>query len=413
MLDLVISGYDQVDFEADEINPDKTVLSAKMSREREAGREELDDPVTLAMGTFLPDPPCIMPADDFDPTQPVDASQEFAEVMDYWKTYAGFLQEWPRLEEGRDSVIKFCNLWSNRPVGSRLRAFVVTCPNSIGVRFHATMDEEEKSGHVIRPGQPFAAELIKETETNRFFKLPGPGAGWVFEFGGGDANNQLVAEMKNIQAGQWWYRVRGDNPLEIQKSPSFDTRSGWLLGPKEVALVNLKCRVNGFVFMHLADGRGWVHELKPGAIRKEADTIVFSDCEADFIEVNDNRSFSNATLPPTNEVVEVGLWTYVTNTEPVLALGAKRFGTFIKAGEVVKIDKRCNSNGNPPGLGGPGVQNRRWLRLGGNQGWVPETDERGRKLMLEQAEEEVAYPTWFTPNSDPNRLKEAWHIGVM
>lgn len=64
-------------------------------------------------------------------------------------------------------------------------------------------------------------------------------------------------------------------------------------------------------------------------------------------------------LPPTNGVVEVGLWTYVVGIAPVLALGAKLNGTYIQPGDVIKVDKRAFSDGMHPTAGGSG-RRRPW-----------------------------------------------------
>jgi hypothetical protein len=414
MLDLFVSGYDEVTFEPDELDPSKQVLSAKMSAAKQGALAAAgdNDLTGITEGQFVPDPPCILPFEDDDKTVE-KVVQDYEEIQQYWKNYANFLDDWPGVRFGRENMESFRNLWSNRPLGSRLRAFCVITPNSVGVRYIASLDDDRKNGQVLRPGQCVAVEAIKEEADGeqRFLKLPGPGAGWVFQQKDGVP---VMAEMKSIEPGMWWYRVVYDKPVEVRKCPTFDdkARTGFLLSPKEVTMVNLRCKVDGYMFFHLMDGRGWVFELQPGSKKndKNRERIVFMQCDDDFVDGGDTTTLKSL-VPPTNEVVEVGLWTYVVNIEPVLAIGTKRNGVYLKPGDVVKVDKRANSNGNPPGLGGPGVQNRRWLRLGGNQGWVPETDERGKKLLLEQFTDEVSYPSWFKQQSDVNTAKEPWHIG--
>jgi|EP00427_Karlodinium_veneficum_P021918 hypothetical protein len=411
MADLFLSGYDDVKFEPDETNPEKNVMKANMSWRQSFGFSGGAGGPNPNLALYVPDPPCILPFEDEEQIEEADTAQ--LDVPTYWKNYAGWLQYWPKLKEHREAIESFRSLWANRPVGSRLRGYVVVSPNSIGVRHRPTYDEEQRNGQIIRTGTCMGIEAIKEDTNTRFLKLPGPGAGWVFD----KYNDQeVMAEMKSIDVGQWWYRVVSQSPLETRSCPTSkdEARNGWLLSYKEVVVVNLRCKVGGYTFFHLADGRGWMFELKPGTVKndKSLANVVMTPCEDDFVDGGDQATLKSL-VPPTNEVVEVGMWTYIVDLEPVLAIGTKRNGFYIRPGDVVKVDKRANSNGNPQGIGGPGIQNRRWLRLGGNQGWVPEIDERGKTLMNEQSTDEVGYPTWFKPNDDVNKPKEPWHVGVV
>lgn len=247
---------------------------------------------------------------------------------------------------------------------------------------------------------------------NKFLKLPGPGAGWVFESKYG---KQLLQEMKNVEAGMWWYKCTGTSPIEVRKSPTFDddARSGFLVNPKEIVVANIRVKIHGFYFYHLFDGRGWVFELKPGTLKNDRapDTVMMSPCDDDFVE-GEEMAVIQQLVPPTNEVVEVGLWTYIVGIDPVMAIGSFRNGHLVAPGSVVKVDKRANSNGNPHRMGTNTMQNRIWLRLGDGRGWVPETDETGRKLMLLQATSDIVYPNWFRPGADPNDNTEPWMIGI-
>jgi hypothetical protein len=362
---------------------------------------------------FVPDPPCINPFEDEDFTVE-KLENNGPDMPKYWKDYAGWLQYWPKLKEHVEAMENFRGLWYNRQVGSRLRAYVVVTPSSIGVRHKPTMDQDQLNGQVLRTGTCTGIEALKEDTNTRFLKLPGPGAGWCFDK---YQDEDVMVEIKNVQVGTWWYRtIYQGHPVEVRKCPSFkdEARCGWLLSYKEVVVVNLRCKVQGYTWFHLADGRGWIFELKPGTMKndKSRENYIMTPCDEDFVDGGD-QALLQKMMNPTNEVVEVGLWTYIVDTEPVLAIGTTRGGYFLKPGDVVKVDKRCNSNGNPPGVGGPGIQNRRWLRLGGNQGWVPEIDERGRTLLNEQSTEEVNYPPFFKPNDDVNKPKEPWHIGVV
>lgn len=134
--------------------------------------------------------------------------------------------------------------------------------------------------------------------------------------------------------------------------------------------------------------------------------LVMAECGNEFRNGDEKRLFAQL-LPPTNEVVEVGLWTYIVNLDPVLALGAEKQGVFLAPGSVVKVDKRANSNGKPNRESQACLQNRLWLRISDGSGWVPETDENGKKLMLLQNTDEVSYPSWFKPEIDPNKPKES------
>lgn len=412
-MDLFVSGYDDVTFDPDPLNPENSVINTHCR-----WRDDLENSVVPE--TYIPDPPCIMPFEEDDKVLQDEVQDENASVQSYWKNFAGWLDKWPGLAENRKAQQQFSTLWMNRPSDSRVRGFVVSTGNSIGVRHRPTMDEDQKTGLVLRPGQCFGVETIQEVDGNRFLKLPGPGAGWVFEKKDGSA---IVTEMKGVEAGMFWYKCTADHPIEVRKFPSIDdtARAGFLLSPKEIVVVNVRVKIAGLWFYHLFDGRGWAFELKPGTLKNDRtpETTVMVQCDDDFIAGGELAVLSEL-VPPTHEVVEVGLWTYMTNMEPVLAIGGRKNGYFLAPGSIVKVDKRANSNGNPHRAGNVKIQNRVWLRLGDGNGWIPETDEIGKKLMLLQNSDQVAYPSWFRPGAgvDINATHraghaDAWMTGVV
>lgn len=410
VFDLFVTGYDEVTFEKDPLNPEQEVIVAKKTFDPAPDMGEVD-PDTGQLVSYVPDPPCIMPFEADERHGPRKDDDERPKLDQYWKNHAGWLEYWPNLKEHRDAQQEFRNLWQFKAADSRIHGFVVVSINSVGVRFRPGMDEDQKNGQVLRPGQCVGVEAIEERDNNRFLKLPGPGAGWVFERKG---DKHVMQEMKAIETGMWWFKCTATSPVEVRKTPTWNdsARSGFIMNPKEVVVVNIQCKIHGYTFFHLFDGRGWVFQLKPGSWKndKTPANIVMASCDEDF---HDGDDWVRRLVPPTNKVVAVGLWTYIVNVEPVMAIGAHRNGFFLQPGSVVKVDKRANSNGNPAGKEQNGIQSRVWLRLGDGNGWVPETDERGKKLMLFQQNDEVTYPNWFRPGQDANQLTEPWMSGVV
>jgi hypothetical protein len=421
MLDLFVSGHDEIYFEKDPLNPSREVINTNKSwKARGAYPGDLDTTTGFPFA-YVPDPPCIMPyEEDTEMARRArgDMTHENPKVDDYWKEHAGFLDCWPQLKDYRETQDAFRTFWMNRPTDSRVRSYINMSKFSIGVRNRPTHEEHHKNDQIIRPGQCIAVEMVEERgelddSISRWLKLPGPGAGWVME--STRSGEPLMAELKNIEAGLWWYKCCSKCPVEARKCPSWDdsVRAGYLVNPKEIMVINLRCQVNGYMFLHLYDGRGWVFELKPGTLKNDRnpESIVMMPCEDDFIN-GEEMEILKQLVPPTNEVVELGLWTYLVNLDPVLAIGTKRNGYFLAPGTVVKVDKRANSNGLPNRLGSISLQNRVWLRLADGSGWVPETDDSGKRLMLLQSSDEVVYPSWFRPGADPNK-QEDWMTGVV
>lgn len=299
---------------------------------------------------------------------------------------------------------------------TKCKAFVVTCRNSVAARSSPDRDESLKTATILKPGQCVLVDEMKEKDGVRFLHLKYK-SGWVFD---SIDNNPVMAEMKNVQIGKWWYRVVCQEFVEVRRTPSIATesRNGWVLCPKELVVVRLRCRINGLQFMLLADGRGWMFELKPGSSKnnKDFENVVLHECEDDFI-VGSESAILKRLVPPTNEVVEIGEWTYIVNDQPVLALGARRNGTYLAPGDVIKIDKRAIANGNPGALEGETktMQNRRWLRLADKRGWVPDSNPvTGKVLMVEQTDNDVAYPSrWQGNKKNADRPKEEWMSGIV
>jgi len=178
-----------------------------------------------------------------------------------------------------------------------------------------------------------------------------------------------------------------------------------------MVVVDLKARVRGITFVHLSDGRGWIFLVQPhldGKQHKRRAGNILEECEAEVTR-GDKEGDTLGMLPPTNGVVEVGLWTYVVGIAPVLALGAKLNGTYIQPGDVIKVDKRAFSDGMHPTAGGSG---RRWLHLLDGRGWVPERDGTGTEVVSLRTRSMLNYPAHFKGLTNLDKPSASWMVGV-
>merc|ERR1740129_1629371 len=273
-----------------------------------------------------------------------------------------------------------------------IQAFVNVNAHPVGVRRRRSHDDSEKTGEAIGPGEPVVVEQVAEHDGVRFLKLA-DNRGWVFD---SKDDHEVMAKMEDLEVGIAWYRVVCKELVDVRGAPVYDhtARTGRLLCPGELIAINLRCRVRGGYFVHLADGRGWVFVLKSGASRTNHDTTaeVLKECEA---QLNGNTSVDllNA-VPPTTDIVEVGTWTYVVGFEPVLALGSRPNGTYLSPGDVVMVNKRAWGNGDPPN---PHTRDysKLWLRLNDGRGWVPEKGADGKALLNLWADSSMTYPKHF------------------
>jgi len=369
----------------------------------------------IALGCPIANPPCVMP---WAPPQDLLVGPSIDEkvedtpyVADYWKSFATVSLDWPDLQEHRKTHRKFANAWTLKDVNSKMRAFVAVQDVNVGVRSRPHISPEFKTGQIMTPGSCIVVEDVKEFGGLSWLRMPGVEAGWVLAANDG---TDLFREMRNIEAGLWWYMCIAESPVEIRKCPSFSdsTRSGYLLSPTEFLVVDMRIKLNGYNYFHLRDGRGWVFELKPGTLKndRKSANVVMTLCDDEFAGIDEGfEKFVVAT----NHVVEVGDWTYVVNMEPVLCIGALKNGFFLSPGSIVKVMKRANSSGYEQERKPKGLTNRLWLQLSDGSGWVPETDEKGGKLLIEQKSDNIAYPNWYKPGANPNYLSadDAWQMG--
>lgn len=242
----------------------------------------------------------------------------------------------------------------------------------------------------------------------------------------------VMAQMRNLSVGNWWFRVVCDEALEVCKFPSYShpVSSGWVLSPGEITLVDVKARVYGHTYLHLADGRGWVRELRQttrasrrasflsliahtGEKEMEEATVLLKQVDA---ELAGGRSPDGDNLydflPATDQVVNVGKWSYSVGSAPVLAIGSKEFGVVLNPGERVKVDRTCYADGEEARRQRGATKfmtRRKWLRLSDGRGWVPETDVRGKALM--RLEASMAYPSFFA--GVQSKDLEDWRVGFV
>lgn len=211
------------------------------------------------------------------------------------------------------------------------------------------------------------------------------GSGWVYD---ALTDTTLVAELKQVEVGSWWYQVVCEEYVEVRTTPTLSpsARSGFLMCPGEVTVVWLRAYVKGVPFLQLADGRGWIFEVKPVSASKSKRNfmdLVAREVELEPDLAKDSQDFQDL-IPPTNEVVEVGMWAYKVLNKPVLAIGTRPCGIILKPGEVVRVDKRCSANGNhEPDTAPMIMQSRTWLRLTQSRGWIPIVSETGEELVVQ------------------------------
>merc|ERR1719343_2019343 len=115
------------------------------------------------------------------------------------------------------------------------------------------------------------------------------------------------------------------------------------------------------------------------------------ECDMEVLQ-GDTWLSQDDILPVTNEIVEVGLWTYVVQADNLLAIGTKIHGTVLNNGDVIKIDKRAYTDGCAP-AGGNETASMRWLRLMDGRGWVPEKLIDGKNAVSLQSGGAVSYPS--------------------
>jgi len=394
---------------------------------------------------YFPDPPCIAPFADEEEKNDVK-TMKGAAPQSYFKGHVQWIADDLQTQQARLSSMAFVELWNKKhgisdgatteriarltkrstfsSFASRsdlgetsFWAFVNITQTPVGIRSVNALDEDKKTGEVIHPGHCVLIERIAEQEGIRYLKLS-DGRGWVFDSNGKDT---IMAKMEEVEIGVSWHRVVGTKSVDIRRTPVYGdaARTSRLLAPRELVVVNIKARIRGQTWVHLADGRGWVFVMLAGAkkVKSLSDTVM-QDCDA---EITMGDSYADMfILPPTTEAVEVGLWTYIVGTEALLAIGTKPIGTFIEPGDVIKVDKRAFQDGNSiseamvhsTSTGAPALR-RRWLRLADGRGWLADKNLAGKDVVTLRAESFVSYPSHFKGAKNIDRPSAAWMVGMV
>jgi len=329
---------------------------------------------------YFPDPPCILPCPprpDCDDEGDTAAGMGESAPHSYWKQHATWLENWPSLDRSRAATREFVARWDDDSGASNPQAFVNVCEQPVAVRSQPVDSSDAKTEVWVQPGEMVVVAEVVERQGTRYLRLAS-GAGWLFETQG---RAPVMARMACVAVGSWWFRVACGEALEVHTAPTFAASpSGWVMSPTEIFLVDVKTRVRGCKFFHLADGRGWIPELRQPAHPRgsacspmwphaDAPTLLVKEAEADL----EGRSVGwfnySSIVPSTSDVVEVGEWRYVVGELPVLAIGSRQFGELLEPGESVKVDKRAFASGDAPGRGQPGTASSRWCGRRTSAAW--------------------------------------------
>eukprot|EP00405_Crypthecodinium_cohnii_P035134 CAMPEP_0206533760 /NCGR_PEP_ID=MMETSP0325_2-20121206/5149_1 /ASSEMBLY_ACC=CAM_ASM_000347 /TAXON_ID=2866 /ORGANISM="Crypthecodinium cohnii, Strain Seligo" /LENGTH=471 /DNA_ID=CAMNT_0054030449 /DNA_START=11 /DNA_END=1426 /DNA_ORIENTATION=+ len=402
---------------------------------------------------MIVDPPCIAAFEDDDgPVTTKKPSSTGVSPQEYWKAFATFKKDDPALVASRERNGKFVKEWAEkhnltaalkakeqgdtsfaelfkrqrsrtRPMTTSFRsgqleiteAFVNISPYALGIRSMSSAAEDAKTGEVIAPGEAVIVERIMEKDHVRFLKLM-DGRGWVFDR---TADTTVMARMEEVEIGNYWYRVACKELVDIRRAPVYDAeaKTSNLLCPKELVVVSLKCRVRGGQhFVMLADGRGWVFstklsEGKKGKTGKAQGDTVMEEVDAEIVH-GTNWMNQADLLPVTSDIVEVGLWTYSIEVDQVIAIGGHIHGEVVKEGDIIKVDKRCWSEGMVPIAG---MHSIKWLRLMDGRGWVPEKTPQGKPCAVLKTNGGISYPSTLALKAKIEETEKAlpkWAIGI-
>lgn len=345
-------------------------------------------------------------------------------LEEYFKPHASW-PHFPKLEARRNRMKAFADQFHGgdfdsaiiRHCGEMLRcsAYVVVCVDKVGVRSSPSYDEAAQSGEVLHPGQLVLIDSILNYSGIKFLKLST--GGWVFNR---KANIRIMSYVSNIEIGMWWYRVVSQEFAEIREAPSESerVRSGFVLVPGEVCVVCLRCLVEGKSWMHLADGRGWIFEMKPdnaptlsGKTDDGVREIVMAECRVedsgDVLEEEHGAKAMNAA--------EVGMWEYEV-MENVLAVGASVSGWMLRRGDKVFVDMRVPANGQKEVKNATNNPSTRiWLRLNDGRGWVPKTDLSGTQLVRFRKMASGTDSTHYkrtSSNQSADSDQDSWKTGI-
>lgn len=385
---------------------------------------------------YFPDPPCIGAVEQDDQDGCFSSEAKSPTPQHYWKDHVCWKRDDPAIQAWVKTIDRFRAQWDKQTAAFSatrfsqgmkrsvirssvndsgetiiIQAFVNINASSVGIRSAGSHEDSKKIGQYISPGEPVVIERVMiEKDSVRFLKLADD-RGWVFD---SKDDIDVMAKMEDLEVGTAWYRVVCKELIDVRRTPIYDisSKTGRLLCPREVVAANMRCRVRGDHFVHLADGRGWVFVLKQGASRRNprADEMVLEECEAEF-DKTVSLDYLNF-LPPTTHVVESGKWTYVAGYEPILAIGTRPHGTHICPGDVVLVNMRSFANGDAPSPHSS-KSSKMWLRLNDGRGWVPETGLDGKSLMTLREDNSITYPKHYKGKTrDFDKPSLPWMAGV-
>lgn len=301
--------------------------------------------------------------------------------------------------------------------GDHLEAYVNISLCKVGIRSCASSDESFRTAETVDPGEAVVINKAVEDDGTRFFKLADD-RGWVFDY---KDDLHVLARMEELEVGLSWYRVVCPEMVGIRRCPVYDTaaKSDSFLSPRELFVVNIRAKVCGHFFVHLADGRGWVFMSKYQDKRKDKKALargtrtgsddgglVVEECEGEIVE--GNLESDKVNIPPTSAAVEVGTWTYQVGYDAVLAFGTQPHGVYVCPGDVIVVNKRCYYNGDAPT---DPESARLWLRLADDRGWIPEKSINGQLLVTLRKDGEVTYPQHYKAKWAQDNV-QSWEIGV-
>lgn len=225
---------------------------------------------------------------------------------------------------------------------------------------------------------------------------------------------QVMSELIDPEAGVWWYRVAAREFVEIHLTPSesLESKSGWLLCPGEVAMVMVRCDLNGNTFLQLSDGRGWIFERRP------------EDMAVLVTQIPDDPAEQTRCLKSEHEAppLATGRCFLVVSPMPVVAVGTSMLGNVLHPGEVVFANRLCAAGGPHASWkaevsekDAKPLERRLWARLADGRGWTPLTDVDGKPLMQEVDPEEQLSRAMSTENSATVRKDpppSEWMAGI-
>lgn len=330
-----------------------------------------------------------------------------SKVQDYWKAYAVWPQSWPEIGEVREDQNRFAEEFRSmgmipaeafkgddpvKPsenVSRSFKIFASVTDGKVGIRSKPSTDTSCLTGDILHPGQLVVASNVVVVQGEKYVKLFR--GGWVFE---SKDDQPVMEEVIGVEIGLWWYRVACNEFAEIRKSPAYyhSVRSGWIMCPGEVCVVNLRCTIKGSPWLQLADGRGWIFSLKSPqamALHHEQSPIVMELCDQPKGDATLAQEAAEAIESESDfkakSGVEQGLWQYQVLENPVLAIGIGPSGWWLSPGESFTVDLRAPANGQKVKEVSTKVAQklatRIWLRLNDGRGWIPKNDASGRPFV--------------------------------